>query len=822
MLTKFINMIYLYTMQTIFRQLISSIIILSFAAIVTPSAKAQEIVLPKPGVRVSMSPLFNPAALKGIRVHADNPFKFDFLLDKGDTNLSGQALKDEAAHLIKYFMASLTIPEKDLWVNLSPYEKRRIIPESFGQTDMGKDLLAQDYMLKQITASLIYPEDQFGKTFWKRVYEEAQKRFGTTYIQINTFNKVWIVPETAIVYENASAGTAYVAESKLKVLLEQDYLSLANHAGISGSVPVLAQNVNQIGSQIVKEIVIPLLNKEINEGKNFSQLRQVYQSLILAAWYKKKIKDSLLQKIYINQNKTPGIDIANPTKEKQNIYNQYLKAFKKGAYNYIKEERDPVTLKTVPRKYFSGGAKLDLAMVLNVRPAEGMSFSGNNNLTTIGAIMRRSYSNPSSLQTFTSVNSAMTSRRTLFKSFLIPLMLPAIGLSQDSLTFEEKVAKQKNTNKLIELFQKEIMSMQLTLQNFNRKSPDVEALSKIIADTKTPGSVNHLIVVAESIKDSYDRGHVLKFLGQRVDIIRNATNAYLVIIKRDRFNSQLDHIKDVALSLNWASSAINAPSPEKIESFEKQLKLSDQFTNYLKAASADLINEFNTHINYKFRESNVIRTQIAFVFISGYNARVVAQVSADAYLEFIKRLIETYQDELKNASSSDQEKITKKITDLLARAEQIEQWAIASINSINALLAEQVAFQGEDKYRKLPELVLMGEHFTLKETYQVKPKLKSFFTETAKSFVEPNAGGSNQAMIHQNIDGGIDLTADQLNVKINNNGGTIKFTADPAMLKLWQDAPGFFPVITTFSPSTNIPTFLGLNKTSSQEQLAKI
>ena len=78
--------------------------------------------------------------------------------------------------LIKYFLASLTIPEKDLWVNLSPYEKDRIIPQSFGLTEMGRDLLAEDYMLKQITASLIYPEDEIGKKFWKRIYEEAAKK----------------------------------------------------------------------------------------------------------------------------------------------------------------------------------------------------------------------------------------------------------------------------------------------------------------------------------------------------------------------------------------------------------------------------------------------------------------------------------------------------------------------------------------------------------------------------------------------------------------------------------------------------------------------
>ena len=117
-------------------------------------AYAQDYHLPAPGVMVHLGPEFNPAILKGIKVHPDNPFRFDFILDKGDSQLSNDALKDESSKLIKYFLASLTIPEKDLWVNLSPYEKHRIIPNSFGLTEMGRDLLAEDYMLKQITASL--------------------------------------------------------------------------------------------------------------------------------------------------------------------------------------------------------------------------------------------------------------------------------------------------------------------------------------------------------------------------------------------------------------------------------------------------------------------------------------------------------------------------------------------------------------------------------------------------------------------------------------------------------------------------------------------
>src|ERR1039458_419418 len=83
-----------------------------------PLAQAQDFRLPAPGAIVHLSPEFNPPILKGIKVHPDNPFKFDFILDTGDdVSLRGasletkQSLKEQSTKLIKYFLASLTIPE---------------------------------------------------------------------------------------------------------------------------------------------------------------------------------------------------------------------------------------------------------------------------------------------------------------------------------------------------------------------------------------------------------------------------------------------------------------------------------------------------------------------------------------------------------------------------------------------------------------------------------------------------------------------------------------------------------------------------------------
>jgi hypothetical protein len=314
----------------------------------------------------------------------------DFIFNSGDVRLKGgqgRFLRDESKRLLRYFLASVAIPEKELWVNLSPYEKDRIIPEVLGRTEMGRDLLSQDYVLKQMTASLLSPEGGAGREFWARVYDEARKRYGTTDIPVDTFNKVWIVPERAEVYEHKDA--AFVVQSKLKVMLDSDYVALSKkpfpargHVPLNvdelqgnvspGTLPTpLGSNLkasqvnrpstnsleNDIAKDVLRDIIIPILEKEVNEGENFSLLRQVYHSLILATWYKRKVKETLLGRAYADRQRIAGIDTGDQA-EAEKIWQRYVEAFRKGAYNFIREEYDPQTHETVPRKYFSGGVSM--------------------------------------------------------------------------------------------------------------------------------------------------------------------------------------------------------------------------------------------------------------------------------------------------------------------------------------------------------------------------------------------------------------------------------------------------------------------------------
>ncbi len=307
--------------------------------------------------------------LKGIQINPNNPLELNFVVDLAQNDTID---KDEAAKLVKYFLAMLTIPEDDLWVNLSPYERNRIIPETLGVTDAGKDLLLQDYLLKRLVSSLTYPETDQGRQFWDKVYQEIYKKTGSADIALNAFNpsrppplsggemdeaspnmegwagKIWIVPEKAVVYE--VDNVAYIKEARLKVMLEEDYKQQAGDSRDKLSESSFQSPV----SGLIRETILPAIEREVNEGENFATLRQIYHSQILAVWFKQKLKNNMIHHIYADKSKMSGIDSVDKKKSAE-IYEQYLKVLKDGVYRYVREEYDPTSQTINPKVYFSGG-----------------------------------------------------------------------------------------------------------------------------------------------------------------------------------------------------------------------------------------------------------------------------------------------------------------------------------------------------------------------------------------------------------------------------------------------------------------------------------
>jgi len=724
-------------------------------------------------------------------------------------------LKTEATKLIKYFLASLTIPEKDLWVNLSPYEKNRIVPESFGQTEMGRDLLAEDYMLKQITASLIYPEEEIGKKFWKRIYEESAKKFGTTNIPVNTFNKVWIVPEKAVVYENAKAGTAYVVESKLKVMLEQDYLALSHNVirDFSTVIPAKAgiHDTSALGSQIVREIVIPELSKEVNEGQNFTQLRQVYNSLILATWYKKKIKDSILSQVYADKNKTAGVRYTStviPAKagiqfkdDVEGLYKQYLQAFKKGAYNYIKEEIDPVTQQTLPRKYFSGGTSLQMSVFKET--VDEASIVGLNTLNEVVIHAK--------IDAAMKVDGRVVRARR-DKEYEILNEVPD----------GEKITVEQLTARLAR-------HMDVTLKEV---SDDVDQDEQLKGHTKL-NFEEDIFSKSETTKARRDKElEILDGLSPGQKLTRSQLTARLNQIAEYAnvpvWLVNLDTIRDGRLS--------TYPNLEVINNKEAIRARRDELLKILNGVEPDrklTIGQLTAFLNKQAEYADVPVTKVNYDVVSDRRLKYHVRRERPVDVEVIKARRDKELEILNGVEQG--KKLTE--TQLKERLNQVDGYAnvvrstVANDIASDERLSGHLNFEKSDKKtaktrrNKLLEIlseVPEGEQLTISELtlrlnqedgYVDVPvqtvRNDSNLDERLKGNAKLNIKVyKNNARIEKN--GGIDLTSNKA-LSVQNNGQGIKFHIDPAQLAQLQNAPGFVPVIINIQPLKDLPAFLGLN-----------
>ncbi|MFH1577141.1 MAG: hypothetical protein ABID35_06340, partial [Candidatus Margulisiibacteriota bacterium] len=185
------------------------------------------------------------------------------------------------------------------------------------------------------------------------------------------------MPEKAVV--QTKDNTAYVAESRLRVLLDEDYLALReNTAQEKMDLEKISQDqakaLNRLSSSVVKEIIIPELEKEVNYGKNFAELRQAYNALILAVWFKNKLKQHLVSQIYADKQKVKGVDLED-RQVKEKIYRQYIEAYKKGVYNYVKNDYDLSLQKVISRRYYGGGFALPEGEWVEGREVKKLSLS---------------------------------------------------------------------------------------------------------------------------------------------------------------------------------------------------------------------------------------------------------------------------------------------------------------------------------------------------------------------------------------------------------------------------------------------------------------
>ncbi len=364
--------------------------LLPLASAQTIAVTGKDISLPAPGVMVHASPAFDPVLIKGLRLHPDDPLLFDFMVDSGSSRgiVDTPLFKTESRKMIRYFLTALTLKENDVWVNLSPYEGENIMSQALSPTDMGREMLKVDYLLKQLTASLMNPQEKTGAEFWKKVGKNTRQSV------LGGYHKVWIAADEARLVQRGDA--VWISQARLKVMMQDDYLAAFKHGDTAVDSHAPQDKRPAVVKDAVRTVILPAIEKEVNEGRQFAGLRQIFYATILAVYYKQSLQNTLLNQVYSDKAKIAGM-LSNDPGAKERIYAQYLKAYRKGVFNFILEEPD-ARMKMVPRKYFSGGIPNALGVPMVLRIEEGVLPSLSADQAIVTARMDKAQTSTSNIQ----------------------------------------------------------------------------------------------------------------------------------------------------------------------------------------------------------------------------------------------------------------------------------------------------------------------------------------------------------------------------------------------------------------------------------------
>jgi hypothetical protein len=768
--------------------------IIFFATGVMPARGAE--LLPPVGQMVPFSAAFKAPELVGVRVYADQPFRFDFMLDKGDVpDVEGAlALQDESRRLIKYFLASLTIPEKDLWVNLSPEEKDRIIPTAFGLTEMGRDLLGQDYLLKQVASSAFDPDEVLGKKFWDEVYRQAEEKFGTTDIPLDTRHRVWIVPSDVTVYEKPDAGkgsaAAMVVDARLKVMLEVDYLALSKKEVISEKT----SDLDDMAKKIMRDIIIPALEKEVNEGRHFARLRQIYHSFILAAWYKKKLKDSIATTMYVDQGKVAGVDTGEPDAP-QKIYEQYLDSFRKGVFNFIKDEKDERSGDVLPRKYFSGGIVLsDNSM--QILKTEDVVLTGR--FTPERCVVVSSMARPAALldvqRNVVDVTTpqealdieANIRKLTFSQSLVVRSFSMQVGGQDVPFEVRYRFMNEEAARSYIgDVFEISVIVKGKRMVEEGAIEEDPEVLFAVYEKPHLKDVPADLYLEHGYFKRVGLKGGLLKSF---VAMLRTASVGRISYNKVEESETR-DLLSQTLPEVRW---------PELAHSQIRQTLLGRTFM-------PDLV------LSYVDRNNSIRANSIGLLDRIGVNMSGRLQ----ALLQQAEQVERAYG--LRGPQDQDRvaiEKMQKTYPPL-----EIDK-IIAGIEAFSRFIRKTVLFY--DKNKRADLLACFSEIADALERQSIRlgelkaESLKGMamgqgVSDPSERITSPiakvikNRGGSGVSIDK----GGIDLGAGTMDMKVRQESGEFRFDLKPEDLKVYQDAPGLTPVILSIKPLESVPQFLG-------------
>ena len=169
-----------------------------------------------------------PPIVGGIAFPRDDPLKagFSLLADASHEMPTASGQMELQARLRRYLNTFLVLTGDQVNVTLTPTEDYCGLPEFLRHTELGRDMLAQDVVLKHSTACQLHPSTPHGAAFWDKmnVLTSGLRSFESCF-------RVWIVPGKASLREEMVGDQGHVTIEKLglEVLCEEDYKTLRRY-----------------------------------------------------------------------------------------------------------------------------------------------------------------------------------------------------------------------------------------------------------------------------------------------------------------------------------------------------------------------------------------------------------------------------------------------------------------------------------------------------------------------------------------------------------------------------------------------------------------
>ncbi|MGW3605118.1 hypothetical protein [Micromonospora sp. NPDC005161] len=272
---------------------------------------------------------------------------YSFTADKmpdPDTN-PGFGGQEKAQLISDSFFTWLALTPEKFWVNLNPDEPQRVMDAKFGKTDAGRVLLEADLQMKHDFAAAMNPKTDLGRKFWN----ENQLTDGLPCLH---GIRNWIEPEPAQVREQD--GGIYILDAPLKVNSVPQEVDF----DLPGDPCEPTKAQIEHNQKVVEKLIVPAVEKKINQDAAYADLRRVYTSRVAAEWI--RLQDAKKATDYhkiINSDDASKWPIRGEKWDFNETWQRYLKSFRDGDYTFEWEAGGQVYVYTMGGVDFSKSPK---------------------------------------------------------------------------------------------------------------------------------------------------------------------------------------------------------------------------------------------------------------------------------------------------------------------------------------------------------------------------------------------------------------------------------------------------------------------------------